>query len=95
MVNFILSVLFSALALAIFGSCVSGVLGILSGAIIPAVISFVLLIIPILLYRFSLRFTTNIFSTVFVKFLVPVLAIFYLVNKVLGLLNIVLIALPF
>ena len=95
MVNFILSVLFSALALAIFGSCVSGVFSILSGAIIPAVISFVLLIIPFLLYKLALRYTTNIFSTVFVKFLVPVLAIFYLVNKVLGLLDIVLVALPF
>ena len=95
MVNFILSVLFSALALAIFGSCVSGVFSILSGAIIPAVISFVLLIIPFLLYKLALRYTTNIFSTVVVKFLVPVLAIFYLVNKVLGLLDIVLVALPF
>ena len=95
MVNFILSVLFSVLALVTFGACVSGVLGILSGAIISAVISFVLLIIPFWLYRLSLRYTTNIFSTVFVKFLIPVLGIFYLVNTVLGLLNMALVALPF
>ena len=95
MVNFILAVLFSALALGIFGTCVNGVLGILSGAILSAVIYFVLLIVPIFLYKLALGYADNVFSKVFVKFLVPVLAIFYLANKVLALIGIVLVALPF
>ena len=96
MLNLILSVLFSLLALASYGYCLSGIFALFyGGTIVSAIIHFVLLIIPYLLYRLALRYSTNLLSNIFVKFLIPVAGIFYLVNSILALFNIIILALPF